>query len=71
MPKYFGEENPDISEDIIFEILCHLDNRTLVFILPFVSKQWRLIMQSDQFSRYYLKPALKLTFRSINIENSI
>jgi len=67
MPKYFGGSNPEISDNILENILRDVDNRTLRLILPQVSKCWQLIMKSEQFHQNILMAILKrITFLRFN-----
>jgi thiamine kinase-like enzyme len=47
MPKYFGENNPEIPENLFLEILSYLDNRDLILVLPHVSQDWLFIRHTE------------------------
>jgi len=73
MPKYFGENNPEISDEILANMLRYVDNRTLSLILPQVSKCWQLITKSKQFHQNILLSILKhiILFRFNNSEDKV
>lgn len=73
MPKYFGEDNPEIPDMVLANIISYVDNRTLTLILPQVSRNWRLITKSKQFHENILKSILKrINFFSFdNLEGKV
>jgi thiamine kinase-like enzyme len=73
MPKYFGENNPEISDALLMNILSYVDNRALSLILPQVSSGWRLITRSKQLHKNILKAIFKRTgfFHFNNLEFNV
>lgn len=59
MPKYFGENNPEIPENLFLEILSYLDNRDLILVLPYVSKDWLFIRHTEGLKQQMLGVILK------------
>ena len=73
MPKYFGENNPEIPDSVLINILSYLDNRMLAFTLPQVSKSWQLITKEKKIHHNILTAILKrINFFPLgNIEDKI